>query len=125
MEESVFSEDSDRESWDKLWSSQRYFRINMPLKMNLSKTFGTGGMSLETILSATISEDPQVYSDQVFRSSDECPICGQSTSESNRVAASLHPEIENGIKNISFRVWVHNTCLEGCQILHEPAPIPW
>jgi hypothetical protein len=110
----------DRAEWDCAWSSQSHRRLDTPLKIDL-----TSDLRLGKIVSATISEDPPEFSDQGFRQCDECPICGQTTVGMLRRAASVHPEFETGISNLSLGVWVHNECFEQCPETGEPAPIPW
>jgi hypothetical protein len=123
-EKNTIDED-DREQWDHAWSIQRHYYIKTPLKTNVAEALSGGNLSFGRVLSATISEDPSAYSDRVLRDSDNCPLCGQSTNGMNRVAASLHPEFESGVRNISIGVWVHKECIETCPVIDGPAPIPW
>jgi hypothetical protein len=119
------TQDDDREQWDQAWSSQRHYCINTPLKIDVGKALSDDNLSLGKIISRTISEDPLAFSNRVFRPFDDCPLCGQPTKGMNRIAASLHPEFENGIRNISIGVWVHKKCIEMCPVIDGPAPIPW
>ena len=119
------TQDDAREQWDRAWSSQRHYRINTPLEIDAGKALSCDNLSLGKTISATISEDPLAFSDRVLRLFDDCPLCGQPTKGMNRIEASLHPEFENGICNISIRVWVHKECIEMCPVIDGPAPIPW
>jgi hypothetical protein len=119
------TQDDDREQWDQAWSSQRHYCINTPLKIDVGKALSGDTLSLGKTISVTISEDPSAFSDRGLRPFDDCPLCGQPTKGMNRIAASLHPEFENGIRNISIRVWAHKECIEMCPMIDGPAPIPW
>ena len=115
----------DRKEWDHAWGSQRHRRIDTPVTIDVKSNLSKDTLSFGRVVSATISEDPAEFSDQVLRENDECPICGQTTIGMKRCAASLHPEFENGISNISFGVWAHVKCLDSCPDIDGPAPIPW
>ncbi|REJ79650.1 MAG: hypothetical protein DWQ29_14940 [Planctomycetota bacterium] len=54
----------------------------------------------------------------------DCPICGQTTRDKERVSASLYPEYSNGVV-IGHLVWVHSPCFEACPETDEPDPVPW
>ncbi|MEP7339992.1 MAG: DUF3303 family protein [Acidobacteriota bacterium] len=110
----------DRQKWDRVWSSQSHRNLNMPLKVDLPN-----GLPFGSVVSATISEDPPEFSNIVYHRVEECPVCGQKTSEVARRAAYVHPKFENGVSSISFGVWVHEDCYERCAETGNPAPIPW
>ncbi|HZS07960.1 MAG TPA: hypothetical protein VFD58_24210 [Blastocatellia bacterium] len=115
------SDFEDRREWNRAWGNQSHRHLNTPLKIDLTNDLSRAG----SVISATISEDPPEFSDRAFRQSDECPVCGRTTVGMSRRAASVHPEFENGLRNISFGVWVHNDCFESCPDTGRPAPIPW
>lgn len=110
----------NRSEWDRAWSNRPHRRLDTALKIDI-----TQGLDFGKVVSATISEDPAEFSDQVLRQYAECPICGQTTVGMSRLAANLHPLFETGISNISTGVWVHDNCFESCPDTGEPSPIPW
>lgn len=125
MAEKATIEDKERGYWDRIWASQQHYSLTSLLHIDLGNAISIGSFSFGKVISATISEDPVEFSDQVLRHSDNCPICGKTTAEMVRIAASLHPEFENGICNISIGVWAHRKCLDLCKVIDGFAPIPW
>ena len=115
----------DRVEWEAIWSKQSYRKLELPLKVEGFHSINKLQSGCGKMVSATISEDPVEFSDQVIREIDSCPICGRETTPMERVAASIHPEFQNGVRNIAIGVWVHMDCFQGCSIIEGPAPIPW
>jgi ribosomal protein L37AE/L43A len=76
------------------------------------------------VVVATISRCPPRYVERVWRESDSCPICGETTAGADRLAASLFPTLASGFR-YGVGIWVHRTCFETCDDTAEPAPIPW
>jgi hypothetical protein len=107
----------DRAEWDRAWRAMPHRRLLSPPRLNLDDRFGT-------LLSTTISQDPAEFSDFGFRESETCPICGVSTVDGERFAATLHPTWESGL-GVGIGVWVHRTCFEACPLTDQPTPVPW
>jgi hypothetical protein len=115
----------DRVEWDAAWSRQSYRKLELPLKVERVRSINELESGCGKMVSATISEDPVEFSDLVIREIDSCPICGQETIPTERVAACIHPEFQNGLRNISIGVWVHKDCFQSCSVIEGPAPVPW
>ena len=115
----------DRVEWDAAWSRQSYRKLELPLKVEGVGPINELQSGSGKMVSATISEDPVEFSDLVIREIDRCPICGRETIPMERVAASIHPELQNGVRNISIGVWVHKDCFQSCSVIEGPAPVPW
>ena len=111
----------DRDEWDRRWKAMPHRRLGSPPKIvlidDLLRRFGDPD-------SFTVSEDPPRFCSRVGRNSECCPICGEPTSNTERLPASLHPRWANGL-SVGFGVWVHRACFESCPDTGEPAPIPW
>ena len=77
------------------------------------------------ILAITIAENPVAYADDVFRRTENCPLCGATTESPDRIA--LYPVFDVLGKELSlgFGCWVHLQCLSFCPIKNQPTPIPW
>ena len=111
----------DRTEWDRAWRAMPHRRLSSPPKIAiLDSTFS----ALGDPVSFTISEDPPEYQDRAWRASDRCPICGENTSDGERLPASLYPSWASGL-SVGIGVWVHQTCFAACPEAGEPAPIPW
>lgn len=115
----------DRVEWDAAWSRQSHRKLELPLKVERVRSIDELQSGFGKMVSATISEDPVEFSDLVVREIDSCPICGLETMPMERVAACIHPEFQNGVRNISIGVWVHKDCFQGCTVIEGPAPLPW
>ena len=87
------------------------------LKQLLQADFGE-------ILTATISLNPQQFSEKLYKSSEICPICGKTTLGVERLSAILNPKFNTGLA-IVYGVWLHPLCFRDCPDSDEPAPIPW
>jgi L-lactate dehydrogenase complex protein LldF len=109
--------DPDREQWVALFQGIKLRLLPGPPAIPLSMT----GLPLKRV---GIAEDPPEMAKQHFRGSDTCPVCGKSTSEGSRIAASLQPEFVNGMDYLEG-VWVHPSCLESCPMTDEQRGIPW
>ncbi|MBL8208311.1 MAG: hypothetical protein JNM09_29035 [Blastocatellia bacterium] len=120
-----FQVDDDRHLWDSAWRNQPHRRIPSPLKLSQVLSLGQLEASYGQVILATISENPAEFSDQVWRETDNCPICGLETKIVDRVPASVHPEFQNGMNHFSFGVWMHQKCFETCSVIEGPAPVPW
>jgi len=115
----------DRAEWDATWSRQSYRKLELPLKVEGVRSFNELQADFGRMVSATISEDPAEFSDLVMREIDSCPICGLETTPIDRLAACIHPEFQNGARNISLGIWVHKRCFQSCSVIEGPAPVPW
>jgi len=115
----------DRVEWEAIWSRQSHRKLDLPLKVEGFHSINKLQSSCGKIVTATISEEPVEFSDQVIRENESCPICGWETTPTERVAVSIHPEFQNGVRNIAIGVWVHKDCFQSCSIIEGPAPIPW
>jgi hypothetical protein len=115
----------DRVEWDAAWSRQSHRKLELPLKVERVRSIDVFQAGFGKMVSATISEDPVEFSDLVVRKIDSCPICGLGTMPMERVAACIHPEFQNGIRNITIGVWVHKGCFQRCPVIEGPAPVPW
>ena len=115
----------DRAEWDAAWRKQSHRNLELPLKIGLKQFLGEDNTYFGRIVSATISEDPPEYSGDAFRNCEECPVCGETTFQTLRRAAHIHPQFENGFDGISFGVWVHSECFENSSDTGIQAPIPW
>jgi hypothetical protein len=111
----------DRAEWDRLWRMMPHRRLPSPPKA-VSRVSPLD--RLGDAVSCSISQDPPQFRDRMWRESDRCPICGERTSDQDRLPATLHPRWESGF-NVGLGVWVHRACFEGCPDMAEPAPIPW
>jgi hypothetical protein len=111
------SDGEERTGWDRAWGDRRVKTIVGPLKIKTDPALGR-------VVSAIIAADPAEYADLVPRLVDECPICGEPTKGTPRLASSLHPTYKSGFKH-GQGVWAHVTCFANCPDSDEPAPIPW
>ncbi len=124
LQNSKFDSD-DRSKWDAAWSIQSHREIESPFRLREILSLSQFESEYGQVISAKISEDPAEFSAQCFRKTINCPICGLETIAVERIAASVHPEFQNGMNHISFGVWVHKSCFQACPVLYGPAPIPW
>src|SRR5262245_21884507 len=111
----------DRAEWDRLWSSTTQRSLPSVPKVGVKLSIGSSPV---TVVEVTISADPNEFSDRVWRQSDVCPVCGQSTAGETRLATSLDVILENGLM-YGVGVWTHRSCFERCPDTGVPAPIPW
>jgi len=82
------------------------------------------------VQSATIADNPPEFAARVWRASEICPVCGETTTGCVRVAASLDVTFEKLVslaRGFSYLigVWVHQLCFERCADTGRPASIPW
>jgi hypothetical protein len=96
-------------------------RLLSPPKIDLEAFVGKGGGGF---VSATISEDSREFSSKSWRASEQCVICGITTTETDRLPATLHPTIAHGAC-FAIGVWVHHSCFQQCAEAGIPTPIPW
>src|SRR5262249_25167232 len=100
--------EENREAWDQAWSSMPHRRLE-------SRTGGVADDSLVRdwgdVTSATLSLAPSVYTELVERESQTCPVCGASTTDSERLAASMNVRFADG-RSVGICVWVHRSCFE-------------
>jgi hypothetical protein len=126
MDENYHSLDSDdREEWDRLWGARTLHLIPGGCKL----LFRDAPL---TVKAAAISDDPPQFAARIFRETEHCPVCGESTSGCLRVAATLTMEYEMPPDwpwklplRIRRGVWAHQSCFERCQDTGRPAGIPW
>lgn len=110
----------DREEWDRGWSSMPHRHLAKWSKFELWDPRGHLGEPI----SITISQDPPQFADWVKRGSEPCPVCGEPTSATDRLAATLSPRWANGVR-FGIGVWIHRICFESLPDVGGPAPIPW
>jgi len=116
----------DREEWDRAWSA-RTLR-SLPGECKLDLQFARW-LPLK-VAPITIAADPPEFAARGWRESDVCPVCGESTLGSVRIAACLYVAFENlegdsrGFK-FGVGVWAHQSCFESCPDTGRPAGIPW
>jgi hypothetical protein len=79
---------------------------------------------LQKLKSVTIADDPPEFSARVWRDSEICPVCGESTAGCVRIGATLGLTFENGLR-LGWGVWVHPSCFERCADTGISAGIPW
>jgi hypothetical protein len=79
-----------------------------------------------------LSDDPPEFADRVWRESEVCPVCGETTADCPRVAATLTLEYEKPVDwsfkcepSFGMGVWGHESCFERCEDTLRPAGIPW
>lgn len=116
-------DDTDRSEWDRAWRAMPHYRLTSPpqagVDRNLLAHFGKTGL-----VSVTISLDPPQFSDGVWRESETCPVCGRSTTDTERLPVCVNLKWSRG-GCIGTGVWVHRICLESLPVADGPAPIPW
>lgn len=110
---------NDRTNWDREWGTRKLRRLTSLPKLDLSH-----GQGADVLVSATIAEIPAAFSDRILSESESCPVCGGSTVNSLRVAATLHLCYESGL-NYGMTVWAHQSCFDACPETEKSAPIPW
>jgi len=114
------SNEQPGDEWNRVWASMQNRDIpnasslSLPLDLNLGKA-----------LHATISEAPLQYVDYLYLSGEECPLCSVSTTQTDRLPASLNLEFDQIKGKIGMCAWVHRDCFEKLELSEEPAPIPW
>jgi hypothetical protein len=79
---------------------------------------------LQKLQAVTIADDPPEFAALVYRVSEICPVCDESTAGHVRIGASLDVTFESGL-NFGMGVWVHPACFESCADTGIPARIPW
>src|SRR5260370_38406879 len=108
--------DIDRTEWDCIGGTRTKHHLAWGCKLDL----GRYGLGKEIL--ATISEDPPQFADQIWRESDICPVCGESTKGQARVPALLDVTFEGNLK-IGIGVWAHSSCYATCPDTGEKAGI--
>jgi hypothetical protein len=111
----------DREEWDRLWSARTQRLLPGECKLNLSDA--AGGLRRK-LVSVTITDEPPEFAARLWRGSEVCPVCGESTAGCNRVAANLDVIFEGGV-TFGVGVWAHQVCFEKCPDTGIPSRIPW
>lgn len=113
----------DRAEWDRLWGARTLRRLPGECRLALPAPSSNA---------TTLAPDPVEFADRVPRESEVCPVCGQSTAGSVRVAASLTvewtlPADYPADRKLSYLlgVWVHQFCFDCCPDTGQPAGIPW
>ena len=113
-------DEQSRHEWDRVWASMQNRNIpdtsslSLPLDPNLGKA-----------LCGTISEAPIQYIDHLYLPREECPLCSVSTTNTDRLPASLNLEFDQIKGKIGVSAWVHRDCFEKLELSEEPAPIAW
>ena len=115
-------EDEDRINWDKAWSSMPNRRILDIDHFDFAKSLG---LNVGRLLSVTIAEAPDAYSDQLYIATRDCPICGETTDgDGDKLVTSVNPAFTS-IPNLAFGAFAHRDCFDNCPLIKGPAPIPW
>jgi hypothetical protein len=118
----------DRQEWDRLWG-EKTLRL-LPGKCMLPlRDHEFGSLKVKAV---ALSDDPVEFAASVWRNSELCPVCGESTAGCLRVAAHLTVEYSRPTDwpfktepSYWLGVWVHELCFERCQETARPAGIPW
>jgi hypothetical protein len=116
----------EREEWDRIWGTRTQRSLPGECKLD----FGADWRSLK-VRSATIADNPPEFAARVWRASENCPVCGETTTGCVRVAASLEVTFEElGVglaRGFGYfvGVWVHQSCFDCCPDTGRPASIPW
>ena len=113
------SDGADREEWDRLWRARTQRLLPVERRSNLGHDFHA--LQLTAL---TITDDPPEFADRVWRASEICPVCGETTVGGVRVASTVHLTFENGLA-IGMGSWAHRACFESCPDTGMPADIPW
>lgn len=71
----------------------------------------------------TISEDPLSAASKIYRTAEECALCGLVPAPSERWPATLHLAWSTG--GLGVGVWAHSECLFGCPVTDQQRGIPW
>ncbi|MBP6211981.1 MAG: hypothetical protein KA447_02990 [Pyrinomonadaceae bacterium] len=111
--------DDDRSKWDEAWKKAEVRTVTAPQDVHI-KT----GLDVGEILSATISTVPEEYRSNVYIQSDDCALCGLSTSDEDFLLANLNPVFDK-IGGLGFGVRAHHQCFESLPLSDEHPPIPW
>jgi hypothetical protein len=109
----------DRDEWNRLWSGRIQRQVLPPYKISVTPDPRFGKLT-----SVTISEAPADVVDPRWFETPLCPICGGSTVDTPRLAASLHFAFDRGVSYAQI-VWAHIACFDTCPDTGVPAPIPW
>ena len=114
--------DAERERRHRLYRGIQ--KRQVPAAMNYPYVVAQEALgSLGAIESVTICEDPAGVPPD-FRNRQECAVCGEKPSDSERQPATLEVRIERRAE-IGVGVWVHPACLELCSPTGEQRGIPW
>ena len=118
---------ADREEWDRLWGGKTLRLLPGECGLHLSSPF-----EFLKVKAAALSDDPPEFATRVWRESELCPVCGESTAGCRRVAAHLTVEYERPVvwpfmcePSFWWGVWAHESCFDRCQETGRPADIPW
>ncbi len=114
------SEEIDREAWDAIWRGRTDRSLPDGCRLDLILSDSPFGKPVMV----TIAADPIEFAARVWRESDLCPICGQSTLNHAPIGASLDVQYDSGVGCFTG-VWVHSSCLERCPIIGRAAHVPW
>ena len=109
----------DRSDWDRAWGAQTVRLLPDGCKLDVSHHFPG-----QKLCEVTIAIDPPQYADRPWRESEICPVCGQATLTTERIAASLDVKYEQGLR-VGMGVWAHKECIEICKDTGLSAGVPW
>ncbi len=114
-------EDNDRTEWDRVWRNQTVRQLPNPILIDVSpreeEAWGK-------VMRVEVVADPIQFSDRVWRKTENCPVCGLTTSTDQRMAVSIYPYFTNGM-SYGFGAWAHEPCFVGCEEVGGSAPVPW
>src|SRR5437764_122499 len=88
----VVPDEVDREMWDTAWRARKDCGLPDGCKLELSSSKPSFGAPMMV----TVAADPPEFADRVWRQSDVCPICGESTLNRVRIGAMLDVQYEGG-----------------------------
>lgn len=111
--------DDDRLKWDEAWKKAEVRTVTARQDVHLKS-----GLDVGELVSATISTVPEEYRSNVYIQSNDCVMCGQSTSDDDSLVANLNPVFER-ITGLGFGVRAHQRCFESLPLSDEHPPIPW
>jgi hypothetical protein len=122
---------ADREEWDRLWGAKTLRLLPGECRLDLRDLSGFESLKVKAV---ALSDDPPEFAPRIWRKSELCPVCGESTAGCRRVASTLTVEYELPAAlpfkcepsfSLGLGVWAHESCFERCQDTGRPAGIPW
>jgi hypothetical protein len=110
----------DNAEWDAAWRERTDHRLPQGCKLDLAGMLNRTG----TLTSVTVSAVPLEFAERVWCPSDDCPVCGPSTTAQARVKTLLDVQWADGI-GCFVGAWSHADCLSRCPALGPARHVPW